>query len=351
MLSWVYSLRSFLPQVATSPVTVVMGNQACDLDSGVSSLTLAFHKAREAPDSIVLPVFNIDSRDFPLKTELVAVLAEENIKQENLIFRDTLNLASISNLELVLVDHNVLAEDKELENNVTEIIDHHVRETELENAIIEPVGSCSSLILRKIISENSSFQDQTSMRMILKTILLDTVELQPSAKRVTHLDVEMVELCEKVLGTQDRKKIFKKLLEDKSKVDHLTPGQLCRRDLKVVSKDTDRVALCSLPMLAKRWTELSQVEKEVEQFLIDGNFAVALVIGINIDNDNVTRDLVIVGNDTSATYNKIKSALENSDDPNLGLEHDKTIENFLGYSQKNHAASRKQILPIVKQAF
>jgi hypothetical protein len=35
--------------------------------------------------------------------------------------------------------------------------------------------------------------------MIMKTILLDTVEQQPSAKRVTPLDVEMVDECEKVL--------------------------------------------------------------------------------------------------------------------------------------------------------
>jgi inorganic pyrophosphatase/exopolyphosphatase len=119
---------------------------------------------------------------FPLKTELVAMLAAENIHAEHLVFRDSLDLATIKNLQLVLVDHNVLTEeDKELESKV-EIIDHHVRETDLENSSIEPVGSCTSLVLRKILSENPSFQDHISIRMVMKTILLDTVELQPSAK-------------------------------------------------------------------------------------------------------------------------------------------------------------------------
>jgi len=353
MLAWLSSLQSLLPRLATlpSPTTVVMGNQACDLDSGVSCLTLAFHRATAQPGTTVLPVFNINSQDFSLKTELVAVLAEENIHAEHLIFRDTLDLASMKNLQLVLVDHNVLTEeDKELESRVVEIIDHHAKETDHENATIEPVGSCSSLVLKQILTENPSFQDLTCMRMTLKTILLDTVELQPAAKRVTPLDVEMVEKCEEVLGPQDRGEMFRRLMEEKCRVDHLTPGQLCRRDLKVVSKDGVRIALSSVPMLARQWTELAGVEKEVEQFLSAGEFTVLLVIGINIDKDNVTRDIVLAGDEASDSYKTVKAALENNSEPCLGLEHDETVKNFMRYSQQNHAASRKQILPIVKQA-
>merc|ERR1719318_537390 len=193
--------------------------------------------------------------------QLVAVLAEENIHTEHLVFRDTLDLASIKNLQLVLVDHNVLTEeDKELESKVVEIIDHHVKETVLENVTIEPVGSCTSLVLRKILLENPCFQDNICLRMIMKTILLDTVQLQPSAKRVTPLDVEMVDKCEGVLGAQDRGQMFRRVMEEKCRVDHLTAGQLCRRDLKVVSKDGVRIALSSVPMLAIKWTQLADVE-------------------------------------------------------------------------------------------
>jgi len=353
MLSYLSSLSSLLPRFSSlsTPVMVVMGNQACDLDSGISCLTLACHMAASQPATAVLPMLNINKEDFPLKTELVAVLAEENIHAEHLVFRDTLDLASIKNLQLVLVDHNVLTEeDKELESKVVEIIDHHVKETVHENATIEPVGSCTSLVLRKILSENPCFQDNISLRMIMKTILLDTVELQPSAKRVTPLDVEMVDKCEGVLGAQDRGQMFRRVMEEKCRVDHLTAGQLCRRDLKVVSKDGVRIALSSVPMLAIKWTQLADVEKEAELFMSQGDFEVLLIIGINIEKETVTRDLVLVGDETLESYKKVQTALENHTSPCLGLEVDKSVQNFVRYSQQNHAASRKQILPIVKQA-
>ena len=79
-----------------------------------------------------------------------------------------------------MVDHNVLADgDKALENKVVEIVDHHVRETKLEQAvIIEPTGSCASLVLRTILSENPDFKDVSCLKLLRKTILLDTVCLR-----------------------------------------------------------------------------------------------------------------------------------------------------------------------------
>jgi len=353
MLCWLSNLRTILPTLSTitTPVMVVMGNQACDLDSGISSITLAYHLSLVHPTKPVIPLMNINTQDFPLKTELVAVLAEEGIHQENLVFRDTMDLNTIQQLELILVDHNVLMEeDQGLGDKVVGIIDHHVRETDHDKAVIEPVGSCSSLVLRKILAENPGFADKTSARMIMKTILLDTVELQPSAKRVTPLDVEMVDFCEKVLGDQDRGEMFRKVLEEKCRVDHLTAGQLCRRDLKVVKKEEVKIALSSVPMLAKDWTELADVEKEANQFMSDGGFTLLLVLGINISEDVVTRDLVIVGDETSDTYKIVKSALENHEDPSLGLEVDNSVKYFTRFRQQNSASSRKQILPIVKKA-
>ena len=354
MLCWLSNLRTILPTLSTftTPVMVVMGNQACDLDSGISSITLAYHLSLVHPATPVIPLMNINTQDFPLKTELVSVLAEEGIHQGNLFFRDTFDLFTIQHLQLILVDHNVLTEeDQELSDNVVEIIDHHVRETDHKNTVIEPVGSCSSLVLRKILTENPSFDDKTSAKMIMKTILLDTVELQPSAKRVTPLDVEMVDMCEKVLGDQDRGEMFRKVLEEKCRVDHLTAGQLCRRDLKVVKKKEVKIALSSVPMLAKDWTDLANVEKEASQFMSDGGFTLLLVLGINIAEELVTRDLVIIGDKTSDTYKIMEEALKNHAEPNLGLEIDKSVRYFTRYGQKNNAASRKQILPIVKNAF
>ena len=47
MLAWLSSLRPLLARLALpgAEVTVVLGNMAADLDSGVSSLVLAYHRA------------------------------------------------------------------------------------------------------------------------------------------------------------------------------------------------------------------------------------------------------------------------------------------------------------------
>ena len=158
----------------------------------------------------IIPLLNIPCLDFPLKTELVgiimhfssnwisvflilfhqtlwyslgqvAALAEEGIDESSLFFRDsTPSILNLKNFSLVLVDHNVLADgDKALENKVVEIVDHHVRETKLEQAvIIEPTGSCASLVLRTILNENPDFKDASCLNLLRKTILLDTVCLR-----------------------------------------------------------------------------------------------------------------------------------------------------------------------------
>jgi hypothetical protein len=118
----------------------------------------------------------------------------------------------------------------------------------------------------------------------------------------------------------------------------------------VVSKNGVRIALSSVPMMASKWTELADVEKDAEYFMSQGDFAVLLIIGIIIDKETVTRDLVLAGDEASDSYKKIQTALENHTDPSLGLELEKSGKNFVRYRQQNHAASRKQILPIVKQA-
>jgi len=352
LIVWLSNLRSQLPKLTlVKDVTVVMGNQACDLDSGVSALTLAFHLSILHPSKLILPLLNINRQEFPLKTELKYVLSKECIEEQHLIFRDDFELKNIEHLSLILVDHNVLPnEDKEMENRISEIIDHHFKETNHENATIETVGSCSSLVLRKILKESPEFADPSSLRMILSTILLDSVNLQQSAKRVTSLDIDMVAACEKILGPQPKDQIFSLVMKEKFRVDHLTVSQLCRRDLKIVSKDGVRIALSSVPMLSVSWSRLDNAVEESSQFMNDNNFSVLLVIGILIDNDVVQRDLIVVGDIKSNEFKKIVRALVENKDPDLSLEKDDCVENFLRYNQGNSAASRKQILPIVQMA-
>jgi len=359
LATWLKSLPSLISTLAESGqhATVIMGNEACDLDSGVSSLCLAFHRATSQQQH-ALPLLNIPSMDFSLKTELVAALAEEGITESSLLFRDTspspLNLPDFS---LILVDHNVLGEgDKALESQVVEILDHHARETKLQQDVtIEPTGSCASLVLRTILKENPGFKEVSCLNLLRKTILLDTVCLRPEAKRVTPTDVAMVEKAEELLGggAGDREEVFEALIKEKTRVDHLNVHQLLRRDLKVVvTSSGSRIALSSIPLLCSSFLHLSNWPDHVEAFMTSGEFDCLIVLGSALGEKAVIRDL-LVGGKGDSIVEAVRDALEKSTEPSLQLQVSTSspagILGFRHYTQGNSAASRKQIMPIVKK--
>ena len=364
MLSWLRGVRTLLedgmPLLSNhdARVTLVLGNMACDLDSGVSSLVLAYHRASSSHSQrTVLPVMNIPRQDFVLKTELVTALEDEGITAEHLVFRDDFYFSCIPDLQLILVDHNVVSdEDKRYEDKVVEVIDHHVKESQCDNSIIEPVGSCSSLVLRQIWKERPDFKDETCLRLVHATILVDTVALRPEAKKVTPLDTEMVEKCEALVGTlKSRDEIYKYLDGEKRRVGHLNAKQLLRRDFKTfISKKHGTICVCSVPMLAKHWVEEPGVERHVKSFQEDlGIFRGVLVLGSSFHGSTPERDMILANMKLSSDfYQEISNALETSTDPPLQLERMflQGLDNFTGYNQGNIAASRKQILPILKNA-
>jgi exopolyphosphatase len=69
-------------------VCIVLGNEACDLDSAVSALAYArFLNQSQKHCTINIPVINVTRSDFLLKTEVVHFLGKFGINFNNLIFR------------------------------------------------------------------------------------------------------------------------------------------------------------------------------------------------------------------------------------------------------------------------
>jgi len=335
-------------------VTVVMGNEACDQDSGVSSLAYAFHLHLLFPNLLIIPVLNIFEEDFDLKTELVASLEEVGIGKNDMVFRDTFDIEALGDsVKVVLVDHNALADkDVGLNDKVVEVIDHHVKEREGENVLIEPVGSCCTLVAEKIFSENRTFDDKTTLNLIYKTILLDTVCLEEKAKRVTPKDVKIIEAIEEKIGKKNRKDVFDKVWRDKQKIDHLSPYQLLKRDLKMVTGKNDNVtvAMSSVPMLVQNFLKLENVEQDLKKFA-KSKF-ICIIMGIQIEDGLVKRDLFVYNSfekdDTKDMLKKVVNDLTEAKTPNLLLVKENHSFGEL-FVQENSAASRKQVLPLVKK--
>ena len=75
---------------------------------------------------MVLPVINIKQEEFHLRTEVIYICQRFGVDYKNFIFIDEIRLQDIhtaKRLQLVLVDHNMLAQHQlGLETAITEII-------------------------------------------------------------------------------------------------------------------------------------------------------------------------------------------------------------------------------------
>jgi len=179
-------------------------------------------------------------------------------------------------------------------------------------------------------------------------IILDTVNLKPKAKKVTPKDIASVERIESALGTVDRSSLFDELWAAKGRFQHFTPNQLLRRDLKCVTSNKTRVGLSSVPLLVENFVKMEGVRDAVLEFGRDEALDVVLVLGYSINQDEVTRDLLISDIKNPELHDEISKTLEEDDLLQLTLVP-LAAENGNYYRQANVAASRKQILPIVKK--
>lgn len=113
---------------------------------------------------------NIPKEDFLLRTEVVSFLSSQDLDETLLIFRDDIDLSTLaagSRLKLTLVDHNVLSREDadQLDPCIVQIIDHHdngrVEEEGREIDIqLEPVGSCTTLVLADILKKSEELLDE-----------------------------------------------------------------------------------------------------------------------------------------------------------------------------------------------
>ncbi|KAJ3381979.1 Exopolyphosphatase [Lobulomyces angularis] len=233
-------------------ITFIVGNEACDLDSFVSSISLSYLLTQLSHDDEItyIPLIPIVKADLNLRTE-VAFLLNHLYKEEQflnlLIFMDDVDLKSLTNFKFFLVDHNKLSPDFiDFNNSVNGVIDHHKDEGRYQDAnprIIQEAGSCSSLVLNYIIksySNNNDLKllfDEKFIKFFLAPILIDTVNLEPKFDRVTEIDVESFNFLISSFTMEQKiafnQTAFFELLQDaKANISHLTCSELLKKDYK-----------------------------------------------------------------------------------------------------------------------
>lgn len=340
------------------PMTVVVGNEAADLDSMASALLYAYYLNFKDETVNAIPLINIPRTDFKLRTEAVYLFDAAGISNDDLIFEEDIDLKRLNNqnlLSLVLVDHNKLSSaHSDYKNSITGILDHHADEKNYPEGIftdIRPVGSASTIVGEFFLNSAVEEISPSVGTLILGTILLDTVNLDPEAGRVTDADTAV---AEKIIGIADldRKQLFDKLQFEKFNVSSLGSYDLLRKDYKEWQMGSVKCGIGSVLLPVEDWIRKDpKIVSACDKYLKERNLDVLFAMNA-FTNPEFTRQMVVYIPDEKLRINTI-SFLEASD---LGLAKidASSVENSdqcAFYNQSNLGISRKKLQPVIKEYF
>ncbi|MCB1213170.1 MAG: DHH family phosphoesterase [Chlamydiia bacterium] len=289
---------TFINEAKSSPVHIVMGNEAADLDSISAAVARAKHLSLKSTNSedLFLPVINISREELPLRRDAEFLFTLLNINSESLLFTDDIpfdSLAANGQLKLHLVDHNALAVHQlHFREQVVSIIDHHADEKMdypncLENdKVVASVGSATSLVASNLLTDCYAELDSSWARLMLAPILLDTLNLQ-SSSRTTQLDLDV---AQRLLDLSKFDKFasnafYENLLKARSDTDGFTPDMLMRKDMKRYQEGLCAYTISSLPYGIKfEWYRDSNLQAILQGFRTKQAVPIVMIIELSAEN-------------------------------------------------------------------
>lgn len=336
---------------------VVLGNEACDIDSMVCALTYAYFLSKTAQsETLAVPLLNIRQSDLVLRSDSVFLLRKIGLSPDLLLFRDQLDLRALrraGRLRLTLVDHNILpSSDSDLEEAVEEVIDHHQLEREPSPSCpvtVEMVGSCATLVTERIIEKAPEILDQQVAELLYAAVVLDCVNMAPSAGKVTPKDDQFAaELECRFPALPPRGALFQTLNDAKFDVSGLNTEQMLLKDMKAVSGSLS-LAISVLYIKLEDFLQRAELEAELSGFCLKFGFDLLLLMTIAFtESKEPVRELAVFSHSTTCRE-EMSLYLEQARNPALELcPINSPYAYITAYRQGNSLASRKKVLPIVK---
>lgn len=303
------------------PVLAVIGNESVDLDSTVSSISLAYHLNRVknvshiipvAKQFLVVPVINTTRLELPLKTEVTYWLLKHRIDLENLLCRDEIDLKEDVQSS-VLVDHHV----SEYPAKAISVLDHRpfdkISKLGSDCFInIQEVGSCATLVCDAIKTDvNIESLDEyfEVLQLLYGPIVLDTINFGKEADKVRPLDVAMGEFIESFLHVEDiaahRKNLYNELVAARADVSSLDSLQILSKDLKIVSNESGTVRVAIPGVDVFKYIEMAKAEENVRKFAERENVDVVALMGMKPKGDSIERFLGVIDIKNAALFDAV----------------------------------------------
>ncbi|THV05745.1 DHH phosphoesterase [Dendrothele bispora CBS 962.96] len=300
--------------------TVVMGNEAGDLDSIASSIAYAYFQSK-IHKKPTIPLIQIGRDDLGLRGENIYALELAGIakpEEQLLLSSDFTSVDPFPSHRFALVDHNRLGPAYVSENaQVDGIIDHHADEglytdTTITNPrIITPAGSCTSLIAASLFlpvdTENATSEVDPLPKelaiLLLSALLIDTDGLKPSGKAIDVDRQAALFLASKAeflpnssfssssLHESDIiQTLADNLMERKFDLSHLSPNDHLRRDYKEYTYSVPwassnvsepiqlKAGLSTVPAALSSWAAGGVLEREGEKWMKERSLSILGVL-------------------------------------------------------------------------
>lgn len=353
------------------PPTVVLGNEACDLDSVACTYAFSEYLVLDAKDknirnAAIYPVLNILENELRLRNDVLFALKEAEIDTERSfcfrdVFENTISKMNNGEMRLFLVDHNKLAPSQEkYKYNIVGVIDHHtdtVPDVIKERAHIFRSGSCASLLVLFIFDHvDWNTFDISVPKMLYMAIMLDTSNM---TRKMTSYDKDAATVLEshlvKRIQTFDewREKTYKELRAKRHDVSNFDVEELLASDFKLF-KAAGSGFRYGISVVRCSWTGLWErfVMRKIKRFM-DEKGIEGLVISFSFvdKNDETMMQLGYIG----PTYplNELRNTANVLDLKFLlsYMNPDHTAHPFYVFKQLNVECSRKQIKPVMDELF
>ena len=377
------SFPDFLASQWDSPClpNVILGNEAGDADSIISSLTLAY--VESIYNHTKTPIVSVPRADLCLRRETVLLLNLAHVDTEKLRYIDDEEIFREPRF-VTLVDHNRLTIDADW--SVTEIVDHHFDEQSHEHVVGSLrviafengkalVGSTCTLVAERLFTTlDPPYASQVSIAL-LGVILLDTVNMNPAAGKGTPRDQDAInELVSKTDwstlpggdfinqdGVIDTDKLYEKLSASKFDLDfwkQLSARDTLRLDYKRFLAPTGQVFGSSSILLdVDSFLTKPNVVEETISYMNESEIPLLAVLGLKVIGQFMKRELLLCGSDRSLVNNMADYILTNPAAKMAMQSEEKPVEKDTGalvvrhFQQGNPKASRKQVAPILLNFF
>ncbi|XP_028834591.1 exopolyphosphatase PRUNE1 isoform X2 [Denticeps clupeoides] len=175
--------------------------------------------------------------------------------------------------------------------------------------------------------------------------------MAPEAGKVTPKDSQYASLLEsRFPNLPERGTLFQSLQNARFDVSGLSTEQMLLKDMKAASGGDLKLAVSVVYMQMEAFLQRSGLQQELCEFCHKHKYNLLVTMTISFSENNEPFRQLAVYSSSTVYREEMSQALENAQNPNLDLSPLRSpYSDIKAYNQRNTVASRKKVLPIIKE--